>query len=310
WQVSRGSTTPGDMVTIAYLLTVIAAPLRALGWLFGGFPASVAGFSRVQSVLDSPDVVQYGTAALDRRGGAALAVRGLRFAHDAAPVVDGVDFTVDPGRSVALVGETASGKSTLAMLLARLLEPDEGEITIDGVRLDDLRRGELAVHAAFVPQQAFVFDDTVVGNVALGRDLTADEVWAALRVAAADDFVAALPDGLETRLGERGTSLSGGQRQRLALARAVAGRPRLLILDDATSALDPDVEARVLRGIRALGDTTLVIVAYRKAAITTADEVLFLNGGVVAARGTHDELTGSSAAYRRLVDAYDRKRDA
>ncbi|UUZ61845.1 ATP-binding cassette domain-containing protein [Nocardioides sp. B-3] len=157
-----------------------------------------------------------------------------------------------------------------------------------------------------VPQTAFLFDDTVRGNVTLGADIPDEDVWAALRDARADGFVAALGDGLSTKLGERGTSLSGGQRQRISLARALVRRPRLLILDDATSAVDPEVEARIPASLRAGStDTTLVVVAYRKATIGLADEVIHLEDGAVADRGTHAELLGRSRAYARLVNAYE-----
>src|SRR5690606_33025889 len=171
----------------------------------------------------------------------------------------------------------------------------------------DLAKGAVSGAAALVPQTTFVFDDTVRDNVALGAGASDDDVWAALRLARADAFVSALPEGLDTRLGERGTSLSGGQRQRLALARAVVRRPRLLILDDATSAVDPQIEAEILAGLRdtELG-ATVVVVAYRRATIELADEVVFLDRGTVADRGTHEELLARSPGYERLVTAYER----
>ena len=162
-----------------------------------------------------------------------------------------------------------------------------------------------------MPQTAFLFDDTVRGNVALGAEVSDADVWAALRTAQADGFVAALPQGLDTPLGERGTSLSGGQRQRIALARALVRRPRLLVLDDATSAVDPEVEARILSALRADGaQTTLVVVAYRKATIALADEVVHLAGGRIVGRGPHEELLVSSVGYADLVNAYEQDRDA
>jgi ABC-type multidrug transport system fused ATPase/permease subunit len=217
-----------------------------------------------------------------------------------------VSFAVSPGRTVALVGATASGKSTLTSLVTRLVDPLAGAIRVDGQDLRELAPGQLAANVSLVPQSAFLFDDSVRGNVTLGADLPDDVVWEALRTAQADGFVAALPHGLDSRLGERGTTLSGGQRQRLSLARALVRHPRLLVLDDATSAVDPEVEARILAAMRQRGgDSTLLVIAYRKATIALADEVLFLDAGRIVDRGTHQELLGRNPAYATLVNAYE-----
>ena len=177
----------------------------------------------------------------------------------------------------------------------------------DDVDVRSLAPGAVAEVASLVPQSTFLFDDTVRGNVTLGSDIPDEDVWAALRVAQADGFVAALPQALDTVVGERGTTLSGGQRQRLALARAVVRRPRLLVLDDATSSVDPQVEQRILAGLRESGAaSTVVVIAYRRATIALADEVVFVEDGRVAARGTHDELLASSPGYQDLVHAYER----
>ncbi len=312
-RVLHGQTGAGEVVTVAYLLTIVSFPIRSIGWLLGEFPRSVVGFDRVHTVLDATGEMEYGARRLDGGksgqpvGGARLDVDHLAYAYDRdQPVLDEVTFTVEPGRTVALVGATASGKSTLTGLMTRLVDPDGGAIRVDGVDLRDLRRGALAESVAVVPQTAFLFDDTVRGNVTLGADIPDAEVWAALRTAQADGFVAALSDGLDTKLGERGTSLSGGQRQRISLARALVRHPRLLILDDATSAVDPEVEARILGALRSGdGDATLVVVAYRKATIGLADEVIFLDEGRVAARGPHDELLERSPDYANLVNAYE-----
>ena len=307
-RVQTGTADPGDVVTVAYLLTIVAFPIRSIGWLLGEFPRSVVGYSRVRGVLDTVSETTYGDAQLAMASrGAELVVDDLGFSYSAGQhLLDGLGFTLEPGRTVAVVGETASGKSTLTSLVTRLVDPQTGSIRVDGQDLRDLAPGQLAQHVALVPQNAFLFDDTVRGNVTLGADLPDEEVWEALRTAQADGFVAGLPKGLDSRLGERGTTLSGGQRQRLSLARALIRRPRLLVLDDATSAVDPEVEARILAGMREHGgDSTLMLIAYRKATIDLADEVLFLEGGRIADRGTHQQLLARNPAYTRLVNAYE-----
>jgi ABC-type multidrug transport system fused ATPase/permease subunit len=316
-RVLDGSTAAGDVVTVAYLLTIVSFPIRSIGWLLGEFPRSVVGFRRVTSVLEATGEMRYGDrqAPADGRG-ARLELAGVAYSYEPGQqLLEDVTFTVEPGRTVALVGATAAGKSTLTTLMTRLVDPDEGAIRLDGVDLRELAHGELAGSVAIVAQTAFLFDDTVRGNVTLGADVPDSEVWAALRAAQADGFVAALPDGLDARLGERGTSLSGGQRQRISLARALVRRPRLLILDDATSAVDPEVEARILEALRRDGDghgdvPTLVVVAYRKATIGLADEVVHLEGGRIVDRGTHAELLARSPSYAHLVNAYEQHVEA
>jgi ABC-type multidrug transport system fused ATPase/permease subunit len=307
-RVAGGSTDAGDLVSIAYLFTLLALPIRAIGWVLADLPRALAGFDRVTPVLDATGETPYGSAdAPTGTGGAGLDVRdvGFTFADSGRPTLTGVTFDVPAGSTVAVVGPTGSGKSTLAGLLVRLVDPSDGHVLLDGVDLRSLREGAVSSSAAFVAQGAFLFDDTVRGNVTLGGEFPDDEVWAALRTAAADDFVAALPAGLDTRVGERGASLSGGQRQRLALARAVVRRPRLLVLDDATSAVDPSVEARILDALRDSDEpATVVVIAYRQATIALADEVVWLEDGQALARGTHEQLLADVPGYAALVRAY------
>lgn len=223
--------------------------------------------------------------------------------------ITAVDLDVQPGQTVAVVGPTGSGKSTVASLLVRLLDPDAGAVAVDGHDLRDLDRAALAGTTSIVFQEAFIFDDTVRGNIALGADVDDASVQHAARLAGADGFIAALPDGYDTRVGERGATLSGGQRQRLALARALVREPRLLVLDDATSAVDPAVEAEILANLRSAElPSTVVIVAYRTGSIRLADEVVFVERGEVTARGTHEQLRATVPAYDDLVSAYERQR--
>jgi ATP-binding cassette, subfamily B, bacterial len=308
-RIAAGTIDPGAVVSVAYLLMVVAFPVRAIGWVLGELPRAVVGWRRVEQVLRVSGALPYGNAVLPNTAEpAGLRVRDVSFAYvDNRDVLRELTLDVVPGRTVAVVGPTGSGKSSLAGLLVRLVDPRSGAVLLDQVDVRRLARGEVAGSAALVFQQAFVFEDSVRENVTLGLPSTDDEVWAALHVAQASRFVSALPDGLDSLVGERGATLSGGQRQRLALARAVVRRPRLLVLDDATSAVDPEVERRILAGLRSAElPATVVVVAYRRATIALADEVIYVENGRITARGTHDELMVSSAGYRNLLTAYER----
>jgi ABC-type multidrug transport system fused ATPase/permease subunit len=264
-----------------------------------------------------------------------LRFAGVGYTYDGAeaPVLHDVSFDVPAGATVALVGPTGAGKSTITALAVRLVDPTAGTVELDGVDLRTLSAASVAATVALVPQVPFVFDDTIRGNVGLDRAGLGGggdaAVWASLRLAQADGFVARLPDGLDAMVGERGATLSGGQRQRLTLARALAGAPRLLVLDDATSAVDPRVEAAILAGLRRVGSggagsggngpggagsggagpgsgCSVLVVAYRRATIALADQVVYVEHGRVVAAGTHRELLATVPGYANLVTAYER----
>ncbi|MCU1586777.1 MAG: transporter, HlyB/MsbA family, partial [Frankiales bacterium] len=220
-RVGSGHLDSGQLVRVAYLFTLLAFPVRAMGWVLNELPRSVVGFERVQRVLSAEGQQVYGTSSPTSSVATALEVSGVGFSYTEEPVLTDISFRVAPGRTTAVVGPTGSGKSTLASLLVRLVDPVAGTVTYDGTDVRELAPAALADRASLAPQSTFLFDDTVRGNVTLGADVSDDQVWAALRTAQAEGFVAALPHGLGTRVGERGTSLSGGQRQRLALARAI-----------------------------------------------------------------------------------------
>jgi ATP-binding cassette, subfamily B, bacterial len=313
-RVAGGMLTAGEVVRIAYLFTLLAFPIRVLGFLLSDLPRSVAGWERVRAVLDASAELDYGPDAAEVRDAAAAAdLVAVSFRYEDAPsdapaVLRDVTFAAPPGRTIAIVGPTGSGKSTIASLLVRLSDPAEGAVRLDGRDLRGLARGAVSRHAAIVFQHSFLFDDSVRENITLGLPFSDAEVETAARLAQIHDFVTTLPQGYDTVVGERGATLSGGQRQRIALARALVRRPRLLILDDATSSVDPRVEQAILRGLQeAELPSTIIVVAYRQATIALADEIVFVQQGTIRARGTHDELMDVEPSYARLVRAYDRE---
>ena len=306
WRISTGSLTEGEVVQFAYLFTLLAFPIRAIGWVLSDMPRSVVGWERVQRVLQATeDAPTGGQGTVATEGPAETDLIDVAFRYDTNPVLRGVSFRASPGRTIAVVGPTGAGKSTIATLLVRLADPEEGAVRLDGQDLRSLTRGAVSRSAAIVFQSSFLFDDTIRENITLGDEFTDEEVWAACELAQATEFVAALAHGLDTVIGERGTSLSGGQRQRIALARAVVRKPRLLILDDATSSVDTSVEEAILRGLKGAAlPSTVVVVAYRQATIALADEIIFIEQGEVTATGSHADLLETVPAYQRLVSAY------
>ncbi len=308
WRLRAGAVDLGELTTAAFLFALLDMPVRAIGWLLTALPRAVAGSERVDRVHAAKGEMRYEDSKVEG-GPIRLAVSRVSFRYPGRePVLHKVSLQVEAGTMVALVGETGSGKSTLIALVARLVDPESGTVKLNGVNVRKLGAQALAGSVALVPQHSFAFDDTVRANVSLGReDIDDEQVWAALRTAKADEFVAKLPDGLDTVLGERGVILSGGQRQRVTLARALAGRPGLLLLDDATSAVDPGVEADILDGLRAvLPHTSVLTVATRRSAVERADRVIYLEHGRLRANGTHDELLATVDRYADLMHAYDK----
>ena len=298
YRVRSGAMTIGDLASFLYMFVLLVFPRRLIGYALSELPHSQAGWDRIRALLDQP--IEPDPAATQRRvAGHGVTLRDVHFSHDGErDVLAGVDADIPGGRTVAVVGATGSGKTTLLHLVAGLIAPSAGEVAVP------------AEGVALVFQEAFLLAGSARENITLGAPVGDEEVAAALEVAEAS-FVLALPDGLNTVVGERGVGLSGGQRQRLALARALVRRPAVLLLDDTTSALDPATEAKVLRNLRAaLADTTVVAVASRPSTIALADDVLFLSGGRVVAHGRHHELMATVPSYRTLIEAFEHDREA
>ena len=308
WLVDRGAATPGDLVLATTLFSLLAMPLIIVGFFLEEMPRSVVSLERVDRVLDRPLPAEH-TARVDGpalpSGPLGLEIDGLAVRHGSWLVLDGVSLAVAPGEIVALVGATGSGKSTLLETVAGLNAPAAGSVRLSGTEISSVAPAELHNAVVLVFQEAFLFADSVVENVDMGSGGTLADVRAALAVAAATEFVEGLPEGEATVVGERGVTLSGGQRQRVALARALVRSPRLLMLDDATSAVDPLVEGEILANLRRSLNATVLVVAHRISTIELADRVAYLSGGCIVATGTHSELLARDD-YRSLVSAYEK----
>ncbi len=302
WLVARGDATPGDLVLAAAVFGLLATPLRVFGFFLEEMPRSVVALDRVDKVMAQPVEHRAGTTTVPA-GPVDVSVQGLVVGYGEHHVLRSIDLEVAAGTTVAIVGATGSGKSTLLEAVAGVLDRTEGTIAIGGVDIGDVAADDWTTAVAIAFQESFLFTDTIVENVALGA-VGLEEVHRTLAIARADGFVADLADAEVTVVGERGTTLSGGQRQRVALARALARRPQVLLLDDATSAVDPLVEAEILDALRAELDMTVLVVAHRISTILLADTVVYLDDGQVVATGTHEELL-QRRDYQALVTAYE-----
>ena len=318
WRVSTGAVSPGDLVQAMALFTLLAFPMRVIGFLLEEMPRSVVALDRIDSVLDAaPETVPADPNALPN-GPLDVAADGLAFGYIAGvPVLADCTVQIAAGEVVALVGPTGCGKTALCEVLAGLDRPERGQVRVGGIDVTEVARADLRRSVALVFQESFLFTDTIANNISIGANADGTDApgtdandaamrWAA-NISQVSGFVDSLPAGYDTAIGERGVTVSGGQRQRIALARALIRRPRFLILDDATSAVDATVEARILHGLRDELDMTTLIVAHRVSTIALADRVLFMQDGRIAATGTHTELLESNRDYEAMVRAYEQE---
>jgi ATP-binding cassette subfamily B protein len=304
--VLQGQLQIGDLVAFNSYILYLLWPLRLVGMLVAQAARSSAAAGRIHELLvtDAAVADPARPSALPPNGGGELAFEGVSFAYgQGPPVLDGFDLVVRPGEAVAVVGATASGKTTIARLLPRFYDVDAGRVVLDGVDIRELRLRELRRAIGIVFEDTFLFTDSVAENIAFAEpDASMDLVRNAARLAGADEFIDRLPNGYDTLIGEHGYSLSGGQRQRVAIARAVLADPRVLILDDATSSVDPTKEHEIRAALReVMRDRTTLIIAHRAATIALADRVVLLDGGRIVAEGTHEELLQSTERYRQVL---------
>ena len=298
YRVKSGNMSVGELSSFIYLFSLLVFPLRIIGYLFSEIPHSVAGWRRINEVLDEKLLRDPAMDIRSTQHGVGIEIRDCCFGHqDQSPILNNLNLKISQGKTVALVGATGCGKTTLLHLISGLISPTSGDIAVQsgGVSL--------------VFQEAFLFAESLRYNITLDSQISTESVQRALEISQCNDFVVDLELGLDTTMGERGISLSGGQRQRVALARAIAQNRSVLLLDDTTSALDPNTEANVVTSLRQMsGHHTVVIVASRPSTIALADEVLFMDEGCIAERGSHEELLERSAKYLNLIKAFEHDR--
>lgn len=307
-KVLNGELEIGELVLFNIYVVLLIQPLRMLGMIVANFQRATAAGARIAELLDTPVAIESPPEPAellprdDHRAGS-VSFAGVRFGYGDETVLDGFDLEISAGESIAIVGATGSGKSTIARLLPRFYDVDEGSVSLDGVDVRDLELDELRRAVGIVFEETFLFAASVRDNIAFGvPDADFEVVANAARLAGADEFIRDLSNGYDTMIGERGFSLSGGQRQRIAIARAIAADPRVLILDDATSAVDPTKEHEIRDALRdAMTSRTTIVIAHRPATIALADRVVLIDGGRVAASGSHEELAATSDLYRTVL---------
>ena len=304
--VVKGSLDPGGFIAFIAMFSQITRPVRTFIDQFANINQGIAAGERIFSIIDTRSEIEDKQGAIELQGlKESIEFRDVHFSYDGSrEVIDGASFEIRRGQTVALVGPSGGGKSTLSELIPRFYDPTAGDILIDGVSLRDYSQESLRAHLSVVSQDTVLFNDTIEGNIAMGKpDATHEEIVRAARIANADDFIREAPDGYATNIGDRGAKLSGGQRQRLSIARAVLKNPDILILDEATSALDTESEKLVQEALnKLLVGRTSIVIAHRLSTIHNADRIVVVDHGRIVEQGTHTELMEHNGIYAKLIE--------
>ena len=304
--VSRGALDPGGFIAFVAIFSQITRPVRTFIDQFANINQGIAAGERIFSIIDTKPEIEDKPDARELKGlRDKIEFRHVHFSYDGTrEVIDDISFEIRRGQTVALVGPSGGGKSTLSELLPRFYDPTSGEILIDGISLRDYTQESVRAHMSVVSQDTVLFNDTIEGNIAMGRpSATHEEIVEAAKVANADSFIRECPEGYDTNIGDRGVKLSGGQRQRLSIARAVLKNPEILILDEATSALDTESEKLVQDALNnLLKGRTSVVIAHRLSTIHNADKIIVVDHGRIAEEGTHAELMARNGIYAKLIE--------
>jgi ATP-binding cassette subfamily B protein len=298
--IKAGNLSIGSFVVVNTYLIQLYLPLNFLGYIYREIRQSVADMERMFSLLtEDPDIMDNQKAAPLRISGGRIDFENITFSYGPRAVLKNLSFSVEAGKRVALVGPSGAGKSTISKLMFRFYDPDTGDIRIDGQSLRDLEQSSLRAEIAMVPQDTVLFNTTIAENIAYGTNaLDMDAVRNAARLASLDDFISSLPDGYDTKVGERGLKLSGGEKQRVAIARAILKNPSIFLFDEATSALDSHTEKQIQQSLNAISEErTTLIIAHRLSTIVSCDEILVLVKGEIVERGTHKTLLAKKGVY-------------